>query len=250
MDHIESELKHIRRQRLLCVVVIAGVIALLGACTNVMPAATSATRAAPTPSNVTAPAQSQPTAPPVSASPAASPTSGKPFRMPDALLSPADLTFSAAYPAEGWHRCDDYAVDRNLEKFRKDYEVAESAAAVWQHGSSCNSVDQKARLDEYAWRMQNQDAVVKLSGFLGDTSYFDQLTPELRKQVRELERESVLVRISPVESNGKTLYVAEMIGQAGLDVTYMRIATAEALADEDYLGIARLGLDRLAAGAR
>ena len=248
MDHVELELKYVRRQRLLLVTVFACAIALLGACSNFMPAVTPATR--PASSGTAAAAQSQPTAPPVSASPAASPASDRPFRVPDALLLPADLTFNAAYPAAGWHRCDDYALGKNLEKFRTDYKVAESAAAIWEHGSKCSSADQKARLDEYAWRMQNQDAVVKLTGFLGDTSYFDQLTPELREQVREFERDAVLVRVSPVESHGKKQYVAEMIGQAGLGVTYMRIATATALTDEEYLEIARLGLDRLAAGAK
>jgi class 3 adenylate cyclase len=123
--------------------------------------------------------------------------------------------------------------------------VAESAAAVWEYGGKCGSADRQARLDEYAWRMADIDAAVQLSGFLGDTSYFDQLGTELRSQVQELEREAVLVRTLPVEANDKKQYVAEIIGQDGTDIVYLRMTTAQELTGDDYLGMARQVLDRM-----
>jgi hypothetical protein len=233
MVQVRFALKRTLRQRLLLVAVFASVVALLAACSGSAPAA---------------PVQPTPTAPVVSTPPAASPTSGKPFRVTDALLAPADLTFRETYPAAGWHRCDDYALGKSLEDLRLKYKVVESAAAIWEHGSKCGSADRKAQLTEYAWRLPNEDAVLKLSGYLTDTSYFDQLTPELRKQVRELQRDGMLVRSSPVEADGKKQYVAEVIGQAGLDVAYMRMTTEKALTDEEYLALARSSLDRLRAG--
>ena len=249
MDQVDFELKRPRRQRLLPVAILICWVALLGACSNVMPAVTSATHPAPTSPAIAAPAQPQPAAPSESVFPAASPTSGTPRRVPDALLSPADLTFNAAYPAAGWHRCDDYYVDRNLERYRSAFKVRESAAAIWEYGSKCSSADQKARLDEYAWRLQNIDAVLKLSDDLVATASLDQQTSQSHDQVRQFERDAVWVRTLPVESkDGKRQYVAEIVGQAGRNVVYMRITTATALTDEDYLGMARLCLDRLAAG--
>jgi hypothetical protein len=238
-------------QRLLLVTVFIGAAALLGACANTGPAVTPAAPPMSLPLSTVAPGPSLSVASPGSASPVAAPTSGKPFWLPDVLLSPTDLAFNGALPASGWQRCDDYAVDRNLENFRKDYEVAESTAAVWEYGSKCGSADRTARLDEYAWQMQDTDAAVKLGGYLGDTSYFDQLGSQLQSQVREFERDSVLVRTMPVEPiGGKRQYVAEMIGQDGLKIVYLRMATAQELADEDYLGMARLSLDRLRAAGR
>jgi hypothetical protein len=250
MVQVRFALKLILRQRLLLGAILVAMAALLGACSGGVPAATSATRQSPAPLAIAAPAQPHPTVPSVSASPSANPTSDKSFRVPDALLSPADLTFGGAYPAASWHRCDDYAIAKNLEKFRTDYKVTQSAAAIWEHGGKCGSADRKAQLTEYAWRLPNEDAVLKLSDYLVGTSYFDQLTPELRKQVREFQRDTMLVRSSPVESNGKKQFVAEVIGQAGLDVVYMRMATEKTLADEEYLALARTCLDRLRAGAR
>jgi hypothetical protein len=246
MVQVRFALKRVLRQRWLLGAALVSVAALLGACSASGPAATSATRQST--AAAAAPAQPQPVATAVSTSPATSSASGKPFRVTDALLSPADLTFGGAYPAAIWQRCDDYAIARNLEKFRTDYKVTQSAAAVWEHGSKCGSTDRKAQLTEYAWRLPNEDAVLKLSGYLVGTSYFDQLTPELRKQVREFQRDAILVRSSPVESNGKKQFVAEVIGQVGLDVAYMRMATEEALADEEYLALARTCLDRLRTG--
>jgi hypothetical protein len=248
MDQVQCARRGASRGRFLFVVFFALVVVLLGACSNIEPAATSATRPAAMSPTTAAAAQPQPAVPPVSASPAASPKSGRPFRVPDALLAPADLSFNAAYPAAGWHRCDDYALAKSLQDFRLKYKVVESAAAIWEYGSKCGAADQKARLDEYAWRLPNEDAVLKLSGYLADTSYFDQLTPELRKQVREFQRDAMLVRSSPVESNGKKQFVAEVIGQAGLDVAYMRMTTEKTLTDEEYLALARSSLDRLRAG--
>jgi hypothetical protein len=241
-------LKRILRRCLWLGAVWVSVAALLGACSGSGPAPISATRQSSAAPATAAPAQPQPVASAVSTSPATSPMSGKPFRVTDALLVPADLTFKETFPATGWHRCDDYALGKSLADFRSKYKVVESAAAIWEYGSKCGSADQKARLDEYTWRLPNEDAVLKLSGYLADTSYFDQLTPELRKQVREFQRDAMLVRSSPVESNDKKQYVAEIIGQAGLDVVYMRMATEKALADEEYLALARLCLDRLRAG--
>jgi hypothetical protein len=246
MVQVRFALKRTLRQRLLLGAAWVSVTVLLSACSGGGPAATSATRQSPAATAVSA--QPQPVASAVSASPATSPTSGKPFRVTDALLAPADLTFKETYPATGWHRCDDYALGKNLADFRSKYKVVESAAAIWEYGSKCGSADQKARLDEYAWRLPNEDAVQKLSGYLTDTSYFDQLMPELRKQVREFQRDAMLVRTSPVESNGKKQFVAEVIGQAGLDVAYMRMATEKALADGEYLALAQTCLDRLRAG--
>jgi hypothetical protein len=68
--------------------------------------------------------------------------------------------------------------------------------------------------------------------------------------IRSWLPEPMPVRISSVELCGKKQYVAEMIGQAGSNVTYMRMVTLEALTDEDYLEMARLGLDRLAERAK
>jgi hypothetical protein len=246
MVQVRCALKRILRQRFLLGAAWVSVAVLLGACSGNGTAVTSATRESPA---ATAPsAQPQPVASAVSASPATSPTSGKPFRVTDALLAPADLAFGETYPAAGWHRCDDYTLGKNLADFRSKYKVVESAAAIWEYGNKCGSTDQKARLDEYAWRLPNEDAVLKLSGYLVGTSYFDQLTPELRKQVREFQRDAMLVRTSPIESNGKKQFVAEVIGQAGLDVAYIRMATEQALGDEEYLALGRTCLDRLRAG--
>ena len=127
--------------------------------------------------------------------------------------------------------------------------VAESAAAIWEYGSKCSSADQKARLDEYAWRLKSSDAAMKLSGDLVATSSLDQLAPQSHDQVRQFERDGVLVRTLSVESGSdRRQYVAEIIGLACLDVVYMRITSAAVLTDEDYLGMAQLCLARLATG--
>jgi hypothetical protein len=230
---------------------LAWVAVLLAACASSGPAASTATPVVALASGAAAAAQPQPAASSLPSEPTVAPAPDRPFYLPDALLSPGDLGFDGAYSESGWRRCDDYAVGKNLQDFRSKYDVAESAAAIWEYGSECGSTERAARLDEYALQMEDIDAAVQLSGFFADTSYFDQLAPEKRKQVREFERESVLVRASLIEPiGGKKQYIAEMIGQDGRGIVYLRLATADGLSDETYQGMARQVLERMRAAER
>ena len=218
---------HCKPKRTLIVAVFIWVVALLVACSNI------------TPQNTVARATSS----------AATPTFGQPFLVSSALLSPSDLTFNETYPATGWHRCDDYSVDRNLERYRAAYRVTRSAAAIWKYGSGCSSADQKASIDEYAWLLSSEGAASELSGALTASSTLDQVTPPPGNRVRQFGRVSVVVRTLVVEpSSDERRYAAEIIGQAGSAVTYLRMTTETELTDENYLGLIQLCLDRLRAG--
>ncbi len=224
MDQVHCEPK-----RTLIVAGFIWVVALLVACSSI------------TPQNTIAPAPS----------PAATPAFGQPFLVSSALLSPGDLTFNENYPATGWHRCDDYSVDRNLERYRAAYRVTGSAAAIWEYGSGCSGADQKARLDEYAWLLSSEGAASELSGALTASSALDQVTPSPGNQVRRFGRDSVVARTLVVESSdGKRLYAAEIIGQAGSAVAHLRMTTETELTDENYLELVQLCLDRLRTGQR
>jgi hypothetical protein len=197
---------------------------------------------------VPAPALAPAAATPVGASSVATVTPGKPFQVSTALLSPADLTFTGIYPVANWHRCDDYSVDRKLERYRAAYKVTGSAAAIWEYGSGCGNSDQKAQLDEYAWLLKSAIAAAELNDALNTASILGNLPPASSNQVRQFERDSVIVRTLDIESGGQRRYAAEIIGQAGSAVVSIRMTTEAELTDEDYLGLARLCLDRMRAG--
>ncbi len=166
-----------------------------------------------------------------------------------ALLWPADLTFNGTYSLADWQRCDDYSVDKTLVSYRAMYHVATSAAAIWEHGSGCNHADQNARLDEYVWLLESDYAATDLSGALNAASTLNNLSPSSGNQFRQFEREGVMVRTLDSESSsGQRQYAAEIIGQAGPAVISIHMTTATVLSDEDYVGLARLSLERIHAG--
>jgi hypothetical protein len=136
---------------------------------------------------VPAPALAPAAATPVGASSVATVTPGKPFQVSTALLSPADLTFTGIYPVANWHRCDDYSVDRKLERYRAAYKVTGSAAAIWEYGSGCGNRP-KGRLDEYAWLLKSDIAAAELSHALNTASILGNLPPASSDQVSAFER--------------------------------------------------------------
>ena len=166
--------------------------------------------------------------------------------MPEVLLSPRDLTFDGAYPVAGWRRCDDYTVDRNLERYRRLYKVTSSIAAVWAYGSGCGSADEQARIDEYAWLARDQGAAARLIQGMNAQSYLGSLAPDLRSQIRQFGSGDVRVRaLARHGRDGKTQFVAEIIGQHGIAVAYLRLMTEKALSDDEYLLLGRRYLDRV-----
>jgi hypothetical protein len=189
----------------------------------------------PAPTPISAPAQNRPSPQPAAVGRLA----------PESLLAPADLTLAGAYPVAGWRRCDDYTVDRNLERYRGAFAVTSSVAAVWAYGSGCGSADKQAHIDEYAWRARNQGAAAQLLDAMSAESYLGNLSPDLRSQVREFGGSDVWVATAALPGrDGKTQFVAEIVGQRSSTVAYMRVITAKALSDAEYLQLGRAYLDR------
>ena len=226
MGQVHCKSKHAVQRHILIVAIFVGAVALLVACSNATPQNT----VKPTPL------------------PAPTLTLGKSSPVSSALLSPTDLTFNSTYPVAGWQRCDDYSVEKSLERYRAAYQVTSSAAAIWEYGSECSSANQTARVDEYAWLLKSDSAGAELNDALLENSYFDHVTLPPGKKVRQFERNSVVVRTLPMESNNsKPQYAAEIIGQTGSTVALIRITTETELTDENYLELAQLCLDRLQA---